>query len=362
MSIDRRRFLTISAASLSVRCLAACDANPDSAAEAPRARGARSNQVLEEGCSATIAMDQRAGVGAVGGQRFSEVLHLEDGADVGSGGSRCLAARGLGCGAHAALAHARRPDEAAAHHAEGRSLLRRGLECARHVDRRARERPRACCRQATDDAHYVDFQSFDEDYHESWDMASAMHPQTLVAYGMDGHLLAPAHGAPARLHSPVKLGYKNTKYLTQGRVHAEAERRLLERPGLRVVRRHLMSAIGVPCGFARSSNQSRRRESRLARSCHRPVRDPHRGRCSPTSIAAPTSISSTPRCRRRSRGRGYAAALAAAALDHRASRRNEGHSHLSVRDDLPRAPSGVRGSRRAALSASVPLARSGAAP
>ena len=42
-----------------------------------------------------------------------------------------------------------------------------------------------------------------------------MHPQTLVAYGMDGHLLAPAHGAPARVHSPVKLGYKNTKYLTQ---------------------------------------------------------------------------------------------------------------------------------------------------
>ncbi|MDQ6886865.1 MAG: molybdopterin-dependent oxidoreductase [Gemmatimonadota bacterium] len=65
------------------------------------------------------------------------------------------------------------------------------------------------------DAHYVDFQSFDDDYHESWDMESAMHPQTLVAYGMDDHLLTPAHGAPARLHSPVKLGYKNTKYLTR---------------------------------------------------------------------------------------------------------------------------------------------------
>ena len=52
-------------------------------------------------------------------------------------------------------------------------------------------------------------------YHECWDLASATHPQTLVAYGMDGHPLAPAHGAPARLHSPVKLGYKNTKYLTE---------------------------------------------------------------------------------------------------------------------------------------------------
>jgi len=65
------------------------------------------------------------------------------------------------------------------------------------------------------DAHYVDFQSFDDDYHESWDLESAMHPQTVVAYGLDGKMLEPAHGAPARVYSPVKLGYKNTKYLTK---------------------------------------------------------------------------------------------------------------------------------------------------
>ena len=64
-------------------------------------------------------------------------------------------------------------------------------------------------------ARYVDFQSFDDGYHESWDIESALHPQTLVAYGMDGALLGPAHGGPARIHSPVKLGYKNTKYLTR---------------------------------------------------------------------------------------------------------------------------------------------------
>jgi DMSO/TMAO reductase YedYZ molybdopterin-dependent catalytic subunit len=68
---------------------------------------------------------------------------------------------------------------------------------------------------ATSDAQYVDFQSFDSDYHESWDIDSAMHPQTLVAYGMDRAMLGPGHGAPARVHSPVKLGYKNTKYLTK---------------------------------------------------------------------------------------------------------------------------------------------------
>ena len=68
---------------------------------------------------------------------------------------------------------------------------------------------------ATSDAQYVDFQSFDSDYHESWDIESALHPQTLVAYGMDRAMLGPGHGAPARVHSPVKLGYKNTKYLTR---------------------------------------------------------------------------------------------------------------------------------------------------
>ena len=64
-------------------------------------------------------------------------------------------------------------------------------------------------------ARYVDFASYDDDYHESWDLESALHPQTLVAYAKDGRFLTPAYGAPARLHSPVKLGYKNTKYLTR---------------------------------------------------------------------------------------------------------------------------------------------------
>lgn len=64
-------------------------------------------------------------------------------------------------------------------------------------------------------ARYVDFQSFDDGYHESWDIESATHPQTLVAYAMDGAFLGAAHGGPARIHSPIKLGYKNTKYLTR---------------------------------------------------------------------------------------------------------------------------------------------------
>lgn len=69
--------------------------------------------------------------------------------------------------------------------------------------------------EPTPDAGYVDFTSFDKDYHESWDIESALHPQTVVAYAKEDMLLTPAYGAPARVHSPVKLGYKNTKYLTR---------------------------------------------------------------------------------------------------------------------------------------------------
>jgi DMSO/TMAO reductase YedYZ molybdopterin-dependent catalytic subunit len=53
------------------------------------------------------------------------------------------------------------------------------------------------------EAHYVDFQSFDDDYHESWDLESAMHPQTVGAIGFEVMLVVPAHGGPARVYSPV---------------------------------------------------------------------------------------------------------------------------------------------------------------
>ncbi|MEO5580513.1 MAG: molybdopterin-dependent oxidoreductase [Gemmatimonadaceae bacterium] len=65
------------------------------------------------------------------------------------------------------------------------------------------------------EARFVDFQSFDDGFHESWDLETAMHRQSVVAYGLDGQMLGPAHGAPARVYSPAKLGYKNTKYLTR---------------------------------------------------------------------------------------------------------------------------------------------------
>jgi DMSO/TMAO reductase YedYZ molybdopterin-dependent catalytic subunit len=69
-------------------------------------------------------------------------------------------------------------------------------------------------------AGFVEFRSFDVDaqgraYYSSWDRTSALHPQTLLAYGMNGERLGPGHGAPLRLYSAVKLGYKMVKYLTE---------------------------------------------------------------------------------------------------------------------------------------------------
>jgi DMSO/TMAO reductase YedYZ molybdopterin-dependent catalytic subunit len=64
-------------------------------------------------------------------------------------------------------------------------------------------------------AGYVEFRSFDSGYWSSWDRASALHPQSILAYGEDGVPLDPGHGAPVRLFAAVKLGYKMVKYLTE---------------------------------------------------------------------------------------------------------------------------------------------------
>jgi len=66
----------------------------------------------------------------------------------------------------------------------------------------------------TPDARYLRFDSFDSRYFNGWDLTSAMHPQTILAYAYNDRPLMAAHGAPLRLYSPIKLGYKMTKYLT----------------------------------------------------------------------------------------------------------------------------------------------------
>ncbi len=64
-------------------------------------------------------------------------------------------------------------------------------------------------------ARYVRFDSFDQGYYSGWDLASALHPETILAYRFNDADLMPDHGAPVRLYAPHKLGYKLTKYLTR---------------------------------------------------------------------------------------------------------------------------------------------------
>ncbi|MBV9182703.1 MAG: molybdopterin-dependent oxidoreductase [Acidobacteria bacterium] len=57
-----------------------------------------------------------------------------------------------------------------------------------------------------------------DDYYESLDMATALHPQTLLCYEMYDQPLTREHGAPLRLSIPTKVGYKQAKYLTDLKV------------------------------------------------------------------------------------------------------------------------------------------------
>ncbi len=68
--------------------------------------------------------------------------------------------------------------------------------------------------QPKSDVRYVYFKSADG-YYESWDLASAVHPQTLMVYQKNGAPLLIENGAPLRLASPVKLGYKQSKWVTE---------------------------------------------------------------------------------------------------------------------------------------------------
>ena len=52
-----------------------------------------------------------------------------------------------------------------------------------------------------------------DDYYESIGLADAFHPQTILAYDLNGQPLAVEHGAPIRLRVERHLGYKQAKYV-----------------------------------------------------------------------------------------------------------------------------------------------------
>jgi len=70
-----------------------------------------------------------------------------------------------------------------------------------------------------EEARYIVFHCLDqlegESYYESIDLFDAFHPQTILAYGMNGKSLPVQHGAPLRLRVERQIGYKNAKFVTR---------------------------------------------------------------------------------------------------------------------------------------------------
>ena len=74
--------------------------------------------------------------------------------------------------------------------------------------------------ELTPDARYIVFHCMDQMvrrpdgfYYESIDLFDALHPQTILAYGMNGKALPVKHGAPLRLRVERQVGYKSAKYI-----------------------------------------------------------------------------------------------------------------------------------------------------
>ena len=61
-------------------------------------------------------------------------------------------------------------------------------------------------------AKYVGFKCAD-DYYTSIDMATALHPQTLLTFRFADQILPPQYGFPMKLRVPTKLGFKNPKHI-----------------------------------------------------------------------------------------------------------------------------------------------------
>jgi DMSO/TMAO reductase YedYZ molybdopterin-dependent catalytic subunit len=64
-------------------------------------------------------------------------------------------------------------------------------------------------------ARYVAYFSIDHDWWDSMDMGDALHPQTLLTWGMNDGDLPVGFGGPLRMRVPRQLGYKNVKYITR---------------------------------------------------------------------------------------------------------------------------------------------------
>ena len=212
--IDRRRFLALASSGISGALLAACDSRGPKGAERLLRYAERKNEVLERALFRHTSMDAPVAGARLAGPALpsyfiSRTVPIWDETQRGAwtlevGG---MVERPL------KLTLQNLIDMPRVHHRVNHYCVEGWTAVEQWTGVPVKDLAKLAGVRA--EAKYVDFESFDSGYHESWDIESAMHPQTVVAYGLDGHMLGPAHGAPARVYSPVKLGYKNTKYLTR---------------------------------------------------------------------------------------------------------------------------------------------------
>jgi len=214
MTVDRRKFITITGATISSALLAACGSRGPKGAERLLRYAERKNEVVERALFRHTSMDSSLAGSRLAGNALPSyyIAKTVPVWDEAQRGKWTLEVSGM-------------VDHPLKLSLDDLQKLPRITERVNHycvegwtaVEEWTGVRMRDLARFAgmQPGAKYVDFQSFDDDYHESWDIESATHPQTVIAYGLDGHMLGRAHGAPARLNSPVKLGYKNPKYLTR---------------------------------------------------------------------------------------------------------------------------------------------------
>lgn len=212
--IDRRAFFKTSASSLALAWLAACDSAGPAKAERALAYATRKNEQVERWLLSHTRMDYGSPGAKVAGDRFPSYF-VSDAVpkyDSTLTGPWMLEVSGmvktplkLSLPQLMSLPSAEQRVDHFCVEGWNAVAVFHGVPM-REIIKRAGVDPAASI---------VDFQSFDDEYHESWDMESVRHPQTMIVYGKDGQPLSPAYGAPARVHSPIKLGYKNTKYLTK---------------------------------------------------------------------------------------------------------------------------------------------------
>src|ERR1051325_8962086 len=214
LGIDRRSFLTSGATALAAIIAAACDSRGPESAQTVLSFAMEQNAKLEGALFRHTSMDSPSGSAKLAGNKFPAyfISDMVPYWDEKANGTWALEVGGM----------VKRPLKLTL---QDLVAMKQTTEKVDHfcvegwtaVSRKTGVRLSEIARLAdvSPDAKYVDFESFDDGYHESWDSASAMHPQPLIVYGQDGHSLPPMWGAPARVYSPVKLGYKNTKYLTR---------------------------------------------------------------------------------------------------------------------------------------------------